>query len=70
MSTRVRQSAGDRVFEAVVLVFVVLAVLLCVVPLFNVVALSLSSNSAILNQKKFSPMNTPMWMTVIMWCVV
>src|SRR6185369_5020373 len=51
MSTRVRQTAGDTVFEIVVMVIVVLAVLVCVLPMLNVVAVSFSSDSAILNQK-------------------
>lgn len=51
MSVRVKQTLADRLFGGATLVVVLVAVVLCVVPLLNVVAVSLSSNSAILNQK-------------------
>lgn len=51
MSRRIRQTWKDNVFESVIFVLVVLFVVVCVVPILNVVAVSFSSNSAILNQK-------------------
>lgn len=51
MSRRVRQTLTDRIFEAVMFTLVTLAVVVCVVPIMNVVAVSFSSNAAILNQK-------------------
>lgn len=49
--SRMRQSLTDRLFDAGVLVISAVAVLLCVVPIFHVIAVSLSSNSAILSSK-------------------
>lgn len=45
------RSLPDRLFDATVAFIATVAVLLCVVPILNVVAVSLSSNSALLGSK-------------------
>jgi len=47
----VTRSLPDRLFDATVAFIATVAVLLCVVPILNVVAVSLSSNSALLGSK-------------------
>jgi putative aldouronate transport system permease protein len=51
MKRRGKLSAGEALFSSLVFFTVSAAVLVCVVPLLNIVALSFSSNSAILNEK-------------------
>lgn len=47
----IRRSVGDRAFDVGVLLISITAVLLCVIPILHVIAVSLSSNSAILGSR-------------------
>lgn len=49
--SRIRQRWSDRFFDGAVTAIAVLAVALCVVPILHVIAVSLSSNSAILGSR-------------------
>lgn len=51
LRSRIRQRWSDRFFDGAVTVIAVLAVGLCVVPILHVIAVSLSSNSAILGSR-------------------
>ncbi|MDF2987570.1 MAG: ABC-type sugar transport system, permease component [Eubacterium sp.] len=44
---------ANKIFDASIILITVLAVLLCIIPVLNVIAVSLSSNSAILNGEVF-----------------
>lgn len=48
-----RQKASDRIFDIVITIITVISVFACLVPVLNVLAVSLSSNSAILSSKVF-----------------
>ena len=49
----VRQSAGSRIFDVVIIVVLVIVGLLCLLPFLHVAAMSLSSNGAVISQKVF-----------------
>ncbi len=49
----IRESAGSRVFDVVVYVLLVLVALICLLPFLHVVAMSLSSNGAVISQKVY-----------------
>lgn len=44
---------SDKVFDAVVIIITIISAILCVVPVLNVIAVSMSSNSAIMASKVF-----------------
>jgi len=48
-----KQKLSDRVFDIVIIVITTIAALLCLLPVVNVAAVSLSSNSAIISSKVF-----------------
>ena len=49
----VRQSAGSRIFDVVIIVVLVIVGLLCLLPFLHVAAMSLSSNGAVISQRVF-----------------
>ncbi|HOV26224.1 MAG TPA: carbohydrate ABC transporter permease [Pseudobacteroides sp.] len=48
-----KQKLSDRIFDIVIIVITTIAALLCLLPVVNVAAVSLSSNSAIISSKVF-----------------
>ena len=49
----IRQSAGSRVFDIVIYIVLIITGLVCLLPFVHVVAMSLSSNSAVISQRVF-----------------
>ena len=49
----IRQSAGSRIFDIVIYIVLIITGLICLLPFIHVVAMSLSSNGAVISQRVF-----------------